>query len=348
MIMSRSPRGSTVDCVDRPLMGHWYICLLEPKNGFSWHLALIPSGSSCMIGRLGVHFRSASLRYFFAILWHSSAPTDLQNHQEGSWRKVAGSGKTVILQDWRDMMYTVDLSSEFAAPPPSPTTPEDEGPSLPWRLVDEGPGTTLVHMPFRHQEEANLMPITGNIFQTTGESFCLISRLGERLYCHLFRRSPPPSKQPTTPPLTPDPGFTHIGTGYVDIDGGEEQLGISFLHKTRGTRSLLGYSGDDGTKRTVHFFVVDFEIDCNQDGTDGLQSIRGRKQELLVRGEAHGQSAGSSHHIRSASSGSKVRGLDQILGRNNMQEVFYDGFRGTVGMVNKEYTEIVLFRTTRD
>ena len=31
-----------------------------------------------------------------------------------------------------------------------------------------------------------------------------------------------------------------------------------------------------------------------------------------------------------------------------MQEVFYDGFRGTVGMVNKEYTEIVLLRTTRD
>lgn len=242
-------------------------------------------------------------------------------------------------------MYTVDLSSEFATLPPLPTTPEGGDPSLPWRLVDEGPGTTLVHMPFRHQEEENLMPITGNIFQTTGESFCLISRLGERLYCHLFRRSPPSS---SGPPSTPDPGFAHIGTGYIDIAGGEEQLGISFLHKTRGTRSLLGYSGDDGVKRMVHFFVVDFEIDCNQDGADGLQSIRGRKQELLVRGEALGQSTGPPHHVRSASSGSKVKGLDQILGRNNMQEVFYDGFRGTVGMVNKEYTEIVLFRTTRD
>jgi len=246
-------------------------------------------------------------------------------------------------------MYTVDFSSEFAAPPPSPMTPEDEEPPLPWRPAGGGPGTAPVHMPFRHQEEANLMPITGNIFQTTGESFCLISRLGERLYCHLFRRSPPcSSERPSTPPLTPDPGFTHIGTGYIDIEGGEEQLGISFLHKTRGTRTLLGYSGDDGTKRAVHFFVVDFEIDCNQDGTDGLQSIRGRKQELLVRGRAQGQSTGSSYHILSASSGSKVRGLDQILIKNNMQEVFYDGFRGTVGMVNKEYTEIVLFRTTRD
>jgi hypothetical protein len=285
------------------------------------------------------------------------------------------------------MMYTVDLSSEFAAPPPSPVTSEDPDP-LPWRSVDKGPGTKLIPMPFRHQEEANLMPITGNIFQTTGESFCLISRLGERLYCHLFRRSPAPSpERPPIPPSTPDPGFTHIGTGYIDIDGGEEQLGISFLHKTRGTRSLLGYSGEDRAKRTVHFFIVDFEIDCNQDGTDGLQSIRGRKQELLVRGEAGGQgtdssrriwSAGSgskvrkldqirgrkqepsvrgeaegqgtdsSRHIWSASSGSKVKKLDQILGRNNMQEVFYDGFRGTVGMVNKEYTEIVLFRTTRD
>jgi len=243
-------------------------------------------------------------------------------------------------------MYTVDLSPEFATPP-SPVTSEDGNSASPWRLVDEGPGTTLVHMPFRHEEEENLMPITGNIFQTTGESFCLISRLGERLYCHLFRRSPPSSSE--EPPPTPDPGFSHIGTGYIDIDGGEEQLGISFLHKTRGTRSLLGYSGDDGTKRMVHFFVVDFEIDCNQDGTDGLQSIRGRKQELLVRGEAQGQSSSPTHHIRSAASlGSKVRGLDQILGRNNMQEVFYDGFRGTVGMVNKEYTEIVLFRTTRD
>ena len=248
------------------------------------------------------------------------------------------------------MMYTVDLSSEFAAPPPQTMSPGDKD-SSPWQSVNEGPvGTTLVHIPFRHQEEETLMPLTGNIFQTTGESFCLISRLGERLCCHVFRRSSPPSssERPSTPPLTPDPGFTHIGTGYIDIDGAEGHMGTSFLHKTRGTRSLLGYSVDDGTKRMVYFFIADFEIDCNQDGTRGLQSIRGRKQELLVRGEAQGQSSGSTRHIRPASSGSKVKGLEQILGRNNMQEVFYDGFRGTVGMVNKEYTEIVLFRTTRD
>ena len=247
-------------------------------------------------------------------------------------------------------MYTVDLSSEFSTPSSSPVPSQDGAPSLPWRYVTEGPGATLAHMPFRHQEEASLMPITGNIFQTTGESFCLISRLGERLYCHLFRRPPPssPSNRPSTPQSTPDPVFAHIGTGHIDIGGGEEQVGISFLHKTRGTRSLLGYSKDDGTKRTVHLFVVDFEIDCNQDGTDGLQSIRGRKQELLVRGEAQGQGTSSGSHIRSASSGSKVKGIDRVLGRNNMQEVFYDGFRGTVGMVNKDYTEIVLFRTTRD
>jgi hypothetical protein len=190
--------------------------------------------------------------------------------------------------------------------------------------------------------------MTGNIFQTTGVSFCLVSRLGERLYCHLFKRSPPPpSEWPSPPRLTPDPGFTHIGTGYIDINQGGEQVGTSFLHKTRGTRSLLGYSSDDGGNRTVNFFVVDFEIDCNQDGTDGIQLIQGRKQELLVRGEAQGQGSSSSH-VRSASLGSKVRGLDRLLGRNNMQEVFYDGFRGTVGMVNKEYTEIVLLRTTRD
>ncbi|KAF9643606.1 hypothetical protein BDM02DRAFT_3191403 [Thelephora ganbajun] len=287
--------------------------------------------------------------WVFVYDWKTGRGLQIRLPEEGSWRKVAGSGHTVILQDWRDMMYTVDLSSEFAVPLPSHLTPEDEDPSSPWRSVKEGPRTALVHMPFRHQEEANLMPITGNIFQTTGESFCLISRLGERLYCHLFRRSSlSSSKLHSTTPSTPDPGFTHIGTGYIDIDGGEEQLGISFLHKTRGTRSLLGYSADDGTKRTVHFFVVDFEIDCGQDGTEGLQSIRGRKQELLVRGEAQGQSSGPSHHNRLASTGPRIRGLDQILGRNNMQEVFYDGFRGTVGMVNKEYTEIVLFRTTRD
>jgi len=288
--------------------------------------------------------------WVFVYDWKTGRGLQIRLPEEGSWRKVAGSGHTVILQDWRDMMYTVDLSSEFVAPLPSPTAPEDGNPSLPWRPVNEGPATTLVPMPFRHQEEANLMPITGNIFQTTGESFCLISRLGERLYCHLFKRSPPSSKQLSTPPSTPDPGFTHIGTGYIDIDGGEEQLGVSFLHKTRGTRSLLGYSGDDGAKRSVHFFVVDFEIDCTQDGTDGLQSIRGRKQELLVRGESQGPSTGSRprHHVRTPSLGSRVKGFDQILGRNNMQEVFYDGFRGTVGMVNKEYTEIVLFRTTRD
>ena len=244
-------------------------------------------------------------------------------------------------------MYTLDLSSQNASLQ-TPPIPEEGDPSFPWTPLNEGSGAVLVHMPFRHQEEANLLPITGNIFQTTGESFCLISRLGERLYCHLFRRSQPSPERPSTHPLTPDPEFTHIGTGYIDIDGGEEQLGISFLHKMRGTRSLLGYSVDDGSRRMVHFVVVDFEIDCNQDGTDGLQLIRGRKQELLVRGEAPGQGPGSSHHTRSASSGSKIKGLDQILGRNNMQEVFYDGFRGTVGMVNKEYTEITLFRTTRD
>lgn len=246
------------------------------------------------------------------------------------------------------MMYTMDLSSEFSTPFPPPSKPENDEPSLNWRSVDEGPGTALVYMPFKHEEEGNLMPITGNIFQTTGESFCLISRLGERLYCHLFKRSPPPSEYPSEPPLTLHPGFIHIGSGYVDIDGGEEQLGISFLHKTRGTRSLLGYSGDDGTKRMVHFFVVDFDIDCNQDGTGGLQTIRGRRQELLVRGETQDQNASSRRHARSGSLGSKIKGLDQVLGRNNMQEVFYDGFRGTVGMVNKEYSEIVLFRTTRD
>lgn len=192
------------------------------------------------------------------------------------------------------------------------------------------------------------MPIAGNIFQTTGESFCLISRLGERLYCHLFKRSPPPSSEwPSPPRSTPDPGFTHIGMGYINIGGGGAQTDISFLHKPWGTRSLLGYSEDGRAKRTVHFFVVDFEIDCNRDGTDGLQLIQGRKKELLMRSEAQGQGSGSGH-IRSASLGSKVRGLDRVLGRNNMQEVFYDGFRGTVGMVNKEYTEIVLFRTTRD
>lgn len=239
------------------------------------------------------------------------------------------------------MMYTMELSSEFAS------APEDEDPSSAWRLIDEDPGMALGQLSFKH-EERNLMPITGNIFKTTGESFCLISRLGERLYCHLFRRTPPPSAGSSEPPLAPHPGFIHIGSGHVDIDGGREQLGISFLHKTRGTRSLLGYCGDDGPKRVVHFFVVDFDIDCNQDGTDGLQKIRGEKQELLVRGEAQDQRPGHRRHARSGSLGSRVKGLDQVLGRNNMQEVFYDGFRGTVGMVNKEYSEIVLFRTTRD
>jgi hypothetical protein len=242
------------------------------------------------------------------------------------------------------MMYSMDLSFEFATPFSPPLEPEDEDPSVSWRLVGGVTGTKLVYMPFTHEEEGNLMPITGNIFQTTGESFCLISRQGERLYCHLFRRSPPPPETPSGA----HPGFIHIGSGYVDIDGGEEQMGISFLHKTRGTRSLLGYSGDDGTRRMVHFFVVDFDIDCNRDGTDGLQTIRGRKQELLVRGEAQDSNPNSRRHARSGSLGSKIKGLDQVLGRNNMQEVFYDGFRGTVGMVNKEYSEIVLFRTTRD
>lgn len=244
----------------------------------------------------------------------------------------------------------MDLSSEFATSVPSSSIsiPKDEHPSSNWRLVNEGPGTTLVYMPFKHEEEGSLMPITGNIFQTTGESFCLISRLGERLYCHLFKCAPPTSKGPSELPSAPHSKFAHIGSGYVDIDGGEEQLGISFLHKTRGTRSLLGYSGGEGTKRMVHFFVVDFDIDCNNDGAGGLQTIRGRKQELLVRGQAQDQSPSSRRHVRSGSLGSKIKGLDQVLGRSNMQEVFYDGFRGTVGMVNKEYSEIVIFRTTRD
>ena len=246
-------------------------------------------------------------------------------------------------------MYTLDLSSELATPQPSLMIPEGEDPSLPWRSVNEGPGTILVHMPFRHQGVVDLAPITGNIFQTTGESFCLTSRLGERLYCYLFRRSPPSSSGLSSPSrLIPDPAFTHVGTGYIGIDSGEGQLGILSLHEIKGTRSLLGYSKGDGEERAVRFLVSEFEIDCNTDGTDVLQSIQGRKRELLVRGEAQGQSSGSSHHIWSASSRSKVRGLDQILRKNNMREVFYDGFRGTVGIVNKEYTEIVLFRTTRD
>lgn len=273
--------------------------------------------------------------------------THLFKLQEESWRKVMGSGHTVILQDWRDKMYTLDLSSEFAEPFTPPTTPGDEG-SLTWRLVDQGPGATPVHIPLKHQEEANLMPVTGNIFQTTGETFCLISRLGERLYCHLFRRSSSPSKEHSESRFSPHPGFTHIGAGHVDIDGGEEELGVSFLHKTRGTRSLLGYSTDDETKRRVCFFIVDFEIDFNQDGTDGPQLIQGKKREFLLRGERPGQSSGSRNRVRSDSLGSKLKGIDHVLGRNNMQEVFFDAFRGTVGMMNKEYSEIVLFRATRD
>ncbi|KAF9777866.1 hypothetical protein BJ322DRAFT_1094779 [Thelephora terrestris] len=289
--------------------------------------------------------------WVFVYDWKARRGFQIRLPQEGTWRKVAGSGHTVILQDWKDVMLTMDLSSEFATMFSTPMKPEDQDLYSPWRIVDEGPGTRLVHMPFEHQDEANLMPITGNIFQTTGESFCLISKLGERLYCHLFRRSPAPSEGPSEPLSIPYPGYTHIGSGYVDIDGGSEQLGISFLHKTRGTRCLLGYPGEDGTKRPVHFFVVDFDIDCNRDGTDGLQLIRGRKRELLVRGEVQSQNPSSSsgrRHARSGSLGSKVKGIDHALGRNNMQEVFYDGFRGTVGMVNKDYSEIVVFRTTRD
>jgi hypothetical protein len=270
-------------------------------------------------------------------------PSDLSNLQGNTWLKIAGSGHTVILQDWRDMMYTLDLSAEFSVPFPPSAIQEDEDPSLLWRLVSEGRGATLVHIPFRHQEEANLMPnFAGNISHMAGESFCLISRLGERISCHFFRRLPPSSsKGPLEPPLTPYPGFTHVGTGYVDIGGGQEQLGTPLLYQTRGTRCLLGYPADDGTEGTVHLSVVDFEVDCNQDGTDGLQSIRGRKRELLVGGEMQGPSS-------SSGPGSKTKGLRHILGRGNAQEVFYDGFRGTIGMMNKEYSEIVLFRTIQD
>ena len=37
------------------------------------------------------------------------------------------------------MIYTLDLSSEFAVPQPVPEISEDGGPPLPWTTVSEGP-----------------------------------------------------------------------------------------------------------------------------------------------------------------------------------------------------------------
>lgn len=286
---------------------------------------------------------------FWVFVYDWGAKRGFQIHlpQESHWCNIAGLGHIIILQDGGDRMYTMNLSSELTKLAPSPPSSED-GDVTSWRLVEECPEMTLVHIPLDHRDsDAKPLPPIGNTFQVIGELFCRTSRLGERLYFHLFKPSPPPPSEASSERLaTSHSGFTHLGSSCVHIgDGGE--LGDVFLCEIQGPRTLLGYSRGEGTRPAVEFFVVDFEIDFDQDGTHGPPLIRGTKQKVLVGSGGWAKAAGSSAwHL--GIWGSKAKGVGHILGGNNLQEVFYDEFRGTVGIVNKEYSEIVLFRVTRD
>jgi hypothetical protein len=127
-----------------------------------------------------------------------------------------------------------------------------------------------------------------------------------------------------------------VAGGYVVAGDVTDDMVVSrYLSlKTGGTRSLMMSLKNTDGSRDVSFSVIDFEIDCNYDGTQGVKSITGFKRELrLPRG------------LRSLLGKDRA---SEVLDRGVVGEVFFDGFRGTIGLVTKDYKEALLLKCTRD
>jgi len=250
-----------------------------------------------------------------------------------AWRKVVGFSSIMIFQDWKGPVYgvkTPDLVPIPQSPLLDPNSPiwhchNEPLPLNEIRFVEHITGK--IWDPVDSNATANLLPLTGTIYQASENAFYLISRLGTRLACCLYRCVNPSSELE----------FLRVAGGYVSFGHTtEDQVPDRYVAlKTSGTRTLvMCLKNVDSLKKNVTFSVIDFEIDCGYDGSQGVKNITGVKRELQVP-------------RRMRSSLGKARAAE-VLERGEISEVFFDGFRGTIGLVTKDYKEAVLLKCTRD
>lgn len=179
---------------------------------------------------------------------------------------------------------------------------------------------------------ARTTEIICHVFQASETAIYSISRLGSRVCCNLYRLSESEIQGGGTQ-------FSRVAGGFIDIprDPGGQDTYISFRAGV-GARSIAvtskPWSSKGGSKTSPSFFVIDFDVDCDYDGIDGIRRIIGSNRELRVKS-----------HARNILGKSKDSHL--VLEKWNTGEVFFDGFRGTVVVLNKDYKTAHLFSCRR-
>jgi hypothetical protein len=168
--------------------------------------------------------------------------------------------------------------------------------------------------------------MTGTLFQVSENACYLISRIRNYLCCSLYRIETADGDDSS------EFKFSRVASGFVDLgDCVVDQYGSVEMSNSRYLVMTLR-PPEDNAKKAVCFFIVDFEIDYDYDGRDGVKTITGIKRELRMEGQVQ-----------------NVLGRNKALeyfARENKGDVFFDGFRGTICMVGKSYKEAVLFKCT--
>jgi hypothetical protein len=130
-------------------------------------------------------------------------------------------------------------------------------------------------------------------------------------------------------------GLRRVAGGFVTIPdnaGGEQYVS---LKPGAGGRSLAVAlkTVEDSGRKPVSFFVVDFEMDYEYDGMDGVRHIRGVKREIQIDRQVKAVLA-------------KGKALE-VLDNHNIGEIYWDSFRGTVVILGKDYREAHSFHCTQ-
>lgn len=165
---------------------------------------------------------------------------------------------------------------------------------------------------------------TGNIcqiFQASEDAFYMASRVGSRLCCSIYRLTVLDFEGD-------DVRFMRVAAGFVEFPEYTEDQNAFFSLKTG--LDLLWSQSKDRSKRPPLFLMVDFDIDCNHDGTDGVKAIIGSSKDLQA-----------TSHKRNLLG--KNKSSDLLLEKRNIGEVFFDGFRGSVFVLSKDYREAHIF-----
>lgn len=180
---------------------------------------------------------------------------------------------------------------------------------------------------------ARTTEIIRHVFQASETAIYSICRLGSRICCSLHRLIEGGIQGEGT-------RFTRVAGGFIDIPRNSEEHDAHFsFNAGAGARSVavtLKPSPSKGWSQTLpSFSVIEFEIDCDYDGRDGVRPIIGSSREFRVKNNTRSVLA-------------KLKGSDLVLERRNIGDVFFDGFRGTVVVLNKDYKEAHIFSYTSD